>query len=286
MGFYSPATIVADARHHGVEIRGPDLVRSDWECTLELGDGRDPKTDRTAYAIRIGLSSVDGLGADAKEKLLAGRPWKSVSDVCLRSGLTQKALGRLARAGAFDSLFGPGESKDRRDALWKVLRAVVDKPSPLLHRAPAPEPRASLRPTSPIERTSDDYRVLGLSPDSHPAIHVRPYLRSHGVLRSDALAKHPDRMRVKAGGLVVARQRPGTAKGFCFLTLEDEAGFVNVIVRPKIFDAWKRTILGNAFLVVEGELQREDGVVNLQAESFTPVGALGGAESAKSRDFR
>ncbi len=282
MGFYSPATIVQDAKRHGVEVRGPDLLRSDWDCTLELRDGCDPRADRTAYALRIGLRYVDGLGKDAREKIYAARPFDSVGDVCRRSGLNQRALERLARAGAFESLY----AADRRQTLWQVARHAALRQAPLFSGLETSEPDAPLRPMTPVEKTTDDYRVLGLSPDSHPLSHLRKWLRARRILRSDALRTHPDRLRVKTAGLVVARQRPPTAKGFCFLTLEDEAGFVNVIVRPKIFEREKRTIVSNVFLVVTGEIQREDGVVNFQAESFSPLRPTAGADSVRSRDFR
>jgi error-prone DNA polymerase len=226
---------------------------------------------------------VKGLGEKARDRLeplLEGRRPATLEDWARDSGLTVTQLRALAEAGAFDTLW-----HDRRSALWELLRHARGAAGPLApavrDRRPAPVP-----PLSPAELTEADYRVTGLSPAGHPMRHVRAVLRTHGVVTAADLAKHGDGDRVTVGGLVICRQRPQTAKGFCFVTLEDETGLVNVVIVPKLFETHRRLIVSAPLLVVRGILQEEQGVLNVRARTFAAPDPEAGAAHARSHDFR
>ncbi len=295
MGFYAPGTIIEDARRHGVEVRGVDVMRSGWDCTVEgtgrpgTGDGTEDGGDPSPVprppspALRIGLRYVKGLGEkahDRLEPLLEGRRPATLEDWARASGLTITQLRALAEGGAFDTLW-----PNRRSALWELLRHARGTAGPLApvvrDRRPAPVP-----PLSPAELTEADYRITGLSPAGHPMRHVRAALRAEGVCRAADLARHRDGDRVAVGGLVICRQRPATAKGFCFVTLEDETGLVNVVIVPKLFEEHRRLIVRAPLLVVRGVLQEEQGVLNVRARTFAAPDPAGGAAHARSHDFR
>jgi len=297
MGFYAPGTIIEDARRHGVEVRGVDVMHSAWDCTVEngtdapahrrTGEEREPRCgDASAprcHALRIGLRYVKGLGEKARDRLepLIENPRPStLEDWARTSGLTVTQLRALAEAGAFDTLW-----PNRRSALWELLRHARGVAGPL---APAVRDRrpALLPPLTPAELTEADYRVTGLSPAGHPMRHLRDALRAQGVCRAADLARHRDGDRVAVGGLVICRQRPATAKGFCFVTLEDETGLVNVVIMPKLFEAHRRLIVRAPLLVVRGVLQEEQGVLNVRARTFAAPDPEGGAAHARSHDFR
>jgi error-prone DNA polymerase len=271
MGFYAPGTIVEDARRHGVEVRGVDVMRSGWNCTVE---GMD---------LRIGLRYVKGLGEKARDRLeplLAGDRPRTLEDWVRASGLTVTQLRTLAEAGAFDSLW-----PDRRSALWEILKHARGAAGPL---APVARDRraAPVPPLAPAELTEADYRVTGLSPAGHPLRHLRADLAAQGVCRADDLPRHRDGDWVTVGGLVICRQRPQTAKGFCFVTLEDETGLVNVVIVPKLFEAHRRLIVRAPLLVVRGVLQEEQGVLNVRARTFAAPLAEAGTAHTRSHDFR
>jgi error-prone DNA polymerase len=231
----------------------------------------------------MGLRLVTGLGPVARERLeqalAAGGPFRSLADVVDRSGLGEPELRLLCGAGAFGSFCA-----DRRAALWEVLRLVRGQGAPL---APSPtDPgRPPGRPLAAAERILADYRATGASAEGHPAEHLRPALDRLGALRSDRLPGVATGRRVRVGGAVVCRQRPGTAKGFFFATLEDEAGFVNVIVRPDRFEANARLLRTAPVLVVDGRLQNDQGVVNVLGERFASLAPVAGAEHVGSHDF-
>jgi error-prone DNA polymerase len=287
MGFYAPGTLVEDARRHGVEVRPVDATRSGWEATLE------PR-DVSAPAVRLGLRSIRGLGATARDRLeaaLAEGPFTSIADVVRRSGLDQRGLRHLAEAGAFDAML-PHEPdvRQRRAALWTLLDAARGDAGPLAPRHRAADEQREARAPVPamtrVELTEADYRMTGISLAGHPMSHVRPVLEPNGVRSAvDLLKNGRDGECVATAGLVICRQRPGTAKGFVFLTLEDETGLVNVVVTPQRFERQALLISRTPLLLVRGVLQVVQNVVNLRAQQFRALQAAVGAEFAKRHDF-
>src|SRR5437667_679299 len=209
MGFYHPATVVKDAQRHGVEVRPIDVTRSDWRCTIEAG------------ALRLGLRYVQGLRAEAAERLVAARPLGSVAEAAQRAELTRSELETLAHAGAF-AAFGLA----RREALWQAA-AVERDPASLLARACPQAAGAPLPPMTPCEETAADYAATRLTAGPHVMAHLRSRLAADGVLAARALEQMPHGARVRVAGHVIVRQRPGTAKGTCFLPLADETGTAN-----------------------------------------------------------
>jgi len=318
MGFYSVGTLVEDARRHGVEVRGVDLTRSAWETTLEgeggRGTGDEPLPLQPALtpsaargkgsspvphppsrppAVRLGLRLVQGLGPTARVRLeaaLSDGPFASVGDVVRRAGLDRRALRVLAEAGAFDAMVPeePGPRR-RRTALWRVLEALRGDAGPLAPRAAAGEtPRPpALPPMTPFQITEADYRVTGVSLNGHPLRHLRRLLEPNGVRTARAvLAAGRDAERnVAVAGLVIVRQRPGTAKGFVFLSLEDETGIVNVVVTPQHFERHALLLATCPLLLVRGTLQVQHGVVHLKGELFRELKAEVGAEYVRGHDF-
>jgi error-prone DNA polymerase len=257
MGFYHPATIVRDAQRHGQAIHPADVSVSGWLSTIEP-DG----------AVRLGLRYVKGLREEAGRRIEAERrrgPFASVADLVRRAGLHQDELGQLARIGALESLL-PG----RRAALWEAERAA--RPTgPLYAALPDPPEPSPLRPMTPIERVVADYEGTGLSLGPHPVAFHRARLGRMRVARAADLARLPDGAWVKVAGAVVVRQRPGTAKGFVFLNLEDETGLSNVIVRPALFHRHRLALVTEPFLLVEGRLQHQDHVISVRAERLWPL---------------
>jgi error-prone DNA polymerase len=310
MGFYAPGTLVEDARRHGVEVRPADLTRSRWDATLEpreekvrvLRSAQDDKLCRPersegpapgksrAPAVRLGVRSVRGLGAaarDALEQALAERPFTSIEDVVRRAGLDRRGLRHLAEAGALDGLL-PHEPdlRKRRAALWAVLEAARGDAGPLAPSASSIAHAAPLPSMTRVELTEADYRMTGISLAGHPMSHVRHVLTPNGVRSArDLLQNGRDGETVATAGLVICRQRPGTAKGFVFLTLEDETGLINVVVTPKRFERQALLISRTPLLLVRGVLQVEQKVVNVRAAQFRALEAAVGAEFAQRHDF-
>ena len=288
MGFYAPGTLVEDAKRHGVRVLPVDARVSRWDATLE-GSGGPP-------AVRLGFRSVRGLGPKAKEiveaALAAGSPFQSIEDFVHRTAFDRRTLRHLAEAGAFDS-FMPDEPvlRTRRAALWEVLDAARGDAGPLAPRRRAESAGRSaqsvvLPAMSPGELTEADYRMTGISLNGHPMSHLRALLAPNGIRSALDLVRHGrDGERVASAGLVICRQRPGTAKGFVFLTLEDETGTVNVVVTPKRFERQALLISTTPLLLVRGTLQVEQGVVNIRGESFRGLQAEVGAEYAQRHDF-
>jgi error-prone DNA polymerase len=297
MGFYAPGTLVEDARRHGVEVRPVDLTRSAWDATLEQREMQIPRSARNdgeesaSPAVRLGVRSVRGLGSTARDKLedaLKQGPFTSIDDVVKRAGLDRRSLRHLAEAGAFDP-FLPGEPdlRKRRAALWEVLDAARGDAGPLAprRRAPAAQ-RAPIPAMTPVEITEADYRMTGISLAGHPMSHVRTLMDENGVRCAKDLLRHgQDGETVAMAGLVICRQRPGTAKGFVFLTLEDETGLVNVVVTPPRFERQALLISRTPLLLVRGVLQVEQNVVNIRAKQFRALEAAVGAEFARGHDF-
>jgi error-prone DNA polymerase len=257
MGFYDPATIVGDAGRHGQGIRPADVNFSGWLCAIEP-DG----------AVRLGLRYVRGLREEAGRRLEAERqrrPFVSVEDLVKRGELRRDELTQLARVGALASL-----EPERRAALWEAERA--GRPAGALYQdLPAPREPSPLRPMTAEERLVTDYEGTGLTLGPHPMAFRRGRLGRMGVSRAADLAAFRHGAWVKVAGAVVVRQRPGTAKGFVFLNLEDETGLVNVIVRPALFHRYRLALVNEPFLLIEGNLQRQDNVTSVRAERLAPL---------------
>jgi len=230
---------------------------------------------RTTHAMRLGFRQVNGL-AEAhglRIESVRGRGFDSVRDLWLRTRLPPSALEGLANADAFNSL-----GLSRRDALWAVraLQRAGDKDDlPLFARVvmPEQEPDAALPPMPPGEHVVEDYRHLHLSLKAHPVSFLRGDFERRGILRHEKLTAIPNGQRVTVAGLVLVRQRPGTAKGVVFLTLEDETGVANAVVWKDCFDAHRRTVMSASFLVVHGKVQAAEGVIHVVAEGFTDLSA-------------
>jgi error-prone DNA polymerase len=274
MGFYAPSQLVREARRQGVEVQPVDVHASDWDCTLEPGPGRKP-------TLRLGLRLVKGLSRAGAERLVAARaqgPWDSVVDLAGRARLDRGDLRALAAADALAGLAG-----NRRLAAWEVTG--IGRPLPL---APAPrEPQALplLPPPSEGEAIAGDYASLGLSLRRHPLALLRGHLDRRRLLSAREVGEVPAGSRVATAGLVINRQRPGTASGVTFVTLEDETGFVNLVVWRQLAERQRATLLGARLLGVEGEIQREAGVTHLVARRLRDYSGLLGGLVTQSRDF-
>ena len=243
-----------------------------------------------APAVRLGIRSVRGLGATARDNLeraLAERPFTSIEDVVQRAGLDRRAIRHLAEAGAFDAFLPhEGDLRKRRGALWAVLEAARGDAGPLAPRRRTTADVAPVPAMTAVELTEADYRMTGISLAGHPMSHVRSVLEPNGVRTAkDLLQNGRDGETIATAGLVICRQRPGTAKGFVFLTLEDETGLVNVVVTPKRFEDQALLISRTPLLLVRGVLQVEQKVVNVRAKLFRALQAAVGAEFAQRHDF-
>ena len=280
MGFYAPAQIVRDARQHGIEVRPADVNYSDWDCTLEPGGA--PSGPGGGYALRLGLRQVKGVGQEDAEWLIAarGNGYRDPASIWRRAGIAAPTLEKLARADAFSSM-----RLSRRDALWaiKPLQRTM-LPLPLFAAARAAELGEELEVALPRmtvgEEVIEDYASLRMTLRAHPVRLVRH--RLGGTIPSDHLLDVPDASVVTIAGLVLVRQRPGTAKGVIFVTLEDETGVSNVIVWPKVLDTSRRIILSARLMRVTGKLQREGIVTHIVADKVEDLSnlldGLGGEE--------
>ena len=251
MGFYHPATLVKDAERHGVVFRPIDVARSQWQCTLEPGDG--------GPAVRLGLRYVRGLRREAAERLVARRPFGSVAEAAQAGELARDEVEALAYAGAFAGL-----GLARREALWQAAAAERDPASLLAHVRP--RAAAPLAPMTPFEETAADYAATQLTTGPHVMVHLRPRLAAAGVRTARDLPQVPHGGHVRVAGHVIVRQRPGTAKGMCFLTLEDETGTANAFLTPPLYERWRVLLNTTPLLEVEGRLERRDGVTHVRAE--------------------
>jgi error-prone DNA polymerase len=285
MGFYHPATLVRDAQRHGVEVRPVDVQRSGVMCRWEdreLREGeRDPRTGAAPAvgALRLGLRFVRGLRGRAAlsiETEAAKAPFADAGDLVRRCDLHEDELQRLAAVGA---LAGFGLS--RRAALWQVAR-LARPAGPLLDRLPDPEP-SPLPEMTPAEETRADYGGVQLTLGPHPLAYLREQLASKGVTAAEGLAALPNGARVRTAGSVIVRQRPGTAKGLLFLTLEDETGMSQAVVPSDLLQQHRKLIVGSPGLVVEGVLQKRDGTVSVKGERFWSLKEL---VAVPSHDFR
>ncbi len=286
MGFYAPGEIVRDAAEHGVEARPPDVNRSDWDNTLEEGPRafekgharhRDMTGDiQSSHALRLGFRQIDGLKEAEFRKLVAarGRGFCSLRDVWLRGGLSPASIERLAQADAFRSI-----GLDRREALWAARalnRVGGEEDLPLFERAAmaAREADVDLPALRIGEHVVEDYRTLRLSLKAHPASLIRDDLCERGVVEAERLSAMKDGARVLTAGLVLVRQRPDTASGVIFMTLQDETSIANIIVWPAVFERFRAEVLGARLCAVEGRIQNEHGIVHVIAERLTDYSPL------------
>jgi error-prone DNA polymerase len=273
MGFYAPAQIVRDAREHGVEVRPVCVNASRWDSTLEeAGGGR--------FVVRLGLRMVKGLANAEAARLIAARarPFASVEELWQRAGVSASSLVTLAEADAFRPAFG----LSRREALW-ALKALHDEPLPLFAAASQrdgtiipeiDEPAVALKAMTAGREVVEDYGHVGLTLRAHPVAFLRGDLTRHRIQTcTDATAKR-DGALVRVAGLVLVRQRPGSAKGVMFITLEDESGIANIVVWPDLFERERRTILAARLLSVEGKIQREGEVVHIVARRLENLADL------------
>jgi len=292
MGFYAPAQLVRNAREHGVEVRPVDVNQSEWDCTLEGGGlraacGFAPTAHcplSTAHcAVRLGFRILHGmLETHARQIEQARRegPFRSMEDFSRRTGLSRSALVRLAKAGTFGSL-----GLDRREALWHAL-AQDQKELPLFDAPLRPETEpANLPKMSAAEEVLADYRTTGLSLGAHPLEFLRPGLNELGVVQAARLKTAPNGKPVSVAGIVLVRQRPATAKGITFVTLEDETGQANLIIRSAVWKRNRRAALGATVLLAHGRLQRQDRVIHVLCTKLENLSGRLADLASRSRDF-
>jgi error-prone DNA polymerase len=260
MGFYAPAQIVRDAREHGVTVLPVDVNFSQWDNLLEDIPGPQP-------AVRLGFRQIDGFAERDTDLLLADRhePYRTIEDMHRRLRLDRRAFTALADADAFGSL-----DIDRRAALWAVRRLPNDETLPLFRAAStselAEEPRTKLPEMAAAEHVIADYETTRLSLKGHPLQYLREGLAAEGVSTCRAVQEGANGGRMKVAGIVTVRQRPGSAKGVVFLTIEDETGIANIVVWPKIMKAFRREVMGARLVRIEGRIQRSpEGVVHVVA---------------------
>jgi error-prone DNA polymerase len=268
MGFYSAATLVKDAQLHGLRVKPIDVLHSDWFCTLEHASrqpGRN-KDDRQRPTLRLGLLYARGIGQESADALITARKqcvFNSIHDLALRVPELRKTnLTMLAQIGALNSL---GEGIHRRDALWQVEYAGRST-GPLLRELPEQEDESPLAQMTVEERLTADFNGTGVTVGPHPMVYHRPALLRIGIVCASDLRELPHGRKTSIAGCVIARQRPGTAKGFVFLSLEDETGISNAIVTPAVYEQYRRLVTYGKFLIVEGKLQNQENVVSVKAD--------------------
>ncbi|ACL65674.1 DNA polymerase III, alpha subunit [Anaeromyxobacter dehalogenans 2CP-1] len=281
MGFYAPHTLVEDAKRHGVEVRGVDVGCSGWESSLEgAAPGRPAAPGETAV-LRVGLHAVRGLPRAVGEAILEARaagPFGSVAELVRRARLSRAWLVRLAEAGALGAL-----APDRRDAVWRSLAVEADGGDLFAGLAP-PEPEVALPAASAADEVSADFATTGLSVRGHPMALVRPGLGGDRIRTARELGRLPDRAPVEVAGLVIVRQRPETARGIVFVSLEDETGIANLVVMPDVYERFRPVVRGAPFLLARGRVERSGKVVNVRVDSVAPL-ALAPSMGARARDF-
>jgi error-prone DNA polymerase len=301
MGFYAPSQLVQDARRHGVEVRPVDVTVSEWDCTLEKAGTHhffrdappaDPAGDEKrgaspfsphlpAPALRLGLRLVTGLSEAGAQRIVDARraaPFADSADLARRAQLDRRDLDRLADAGALAALAG-----HRHAAVWDV--AGVERLPPLLAGSTFDEAAATLPAPTEGQDIVADYRTQGLTLRRHPLALLRRQLARRRLITSADVAQAPHGRIVRTAGIVVGRQRPDTASGVVFVTLEDETGATNVIVWRDLGDRQRRELLGSKLLAVFGKVEREGPVVHLIAGRLADLSPLLGGLATKSRDF-
>jgi error-prone DNA polymerase len=257
MGFYHPATLVKDGQRHGVRFLSVDVNHSGRRCRWEGG------------AVRVGLRFVHGLNREAADTIEAERlraPFTNTADLTHRCGLSAEHLERLAHVGGLASL-----GLSRRAALWQVSE-VAGRRGPLFADLP-PESVSPLHEMAPLDETVADYAGLHLTTGPHLMAYMREEMDRRGVVPVVALNDISDGEVVRVAGAVIVRQRPGTAKGFVFLTMEDETGMVQAIIRPDMYRKHRAFIVSTPVVLVEGPLQKQDGTISVKARRFEAVHA-------------
>jgi error-prone DNA polymerase len=275
MGFYHPATLVKDAQRHGLHFKPIDVMHSQWECTIE--------PDKS---VRLGFNYLKGLRREIAARIIDERtrePFTSIRNLVRRvPAIRKEELNSLAEAGALN--FIRDEASHRREALWDAELAVRPV-GELLESAAADEGPSPLAPMEAPERLLADYRSTGLTIGMHPMRLYREHMDRLGVIPAADLAHIPDGVLVRIAGSVICRQRPGTANGFVFVSLEDETGIANAIVLPDLFAAQRLTIVEEPFLLIEGILQNQHGSASVKASRVEALRALATAASV-SHDFQ
>jgi error-prone DNA polymerase len=270
MGFYSPATLVKDAQRHGVEVRPIDVARSAWECTLEPASEQAGATGaaRSGPAVRLGLRYVTGLSERTGRAIAEGRPFAHLADLAARAAPRRDELETLAELGALSGI--DPSARSRRAALWQIA-ALERDPESLFAGTPPRAGPSPLPEMTGLEETLADYRDSGLTTGPHLMAHLRPDLDRRGVLCAAALRGVPDGRFVRTAGHAIVRQRPGTAKGFCFLTLEDETGTSNAVLTPFYFRRFRMPLHTAAIIEIAGPIQHVDDVIHVRVRELTPL---------------
>jgi error-prone DNA polymerase len=273
MGFYSSLTLIKDAQRHGLRFKSVDLRYSEWPCTVEEHDG--------ALCVRLGFNYVKGFRHATAERLVNERqrgPFASIDELKRRvPELSARELNSLAELGALNAL-----APHRRDALWNTqlaLRPVGE----LLEEASVEVPASPLAAMTPLERLSADFRNSGLTIGAHPMRFHREELQRRGIVSVGAAARRRDGAGVRVAGAVICRQQPATAKGFVFVSLEDETGIINVIVPPALFQTVRATLISEPYLVISGVLQNQQGAISVKASHVAALRLE--AEPVASHDF-
>jgi error-prone DNA polymerase len=297
MGFYQPFTLIKDAQRHGLQVRPVDVMCSDWLCTIEQGD-------QAEKVLRLGLKYVKGMREEVGLTIMRERtrkPFASIDDLSQRvPELRKEELRKLAAVGALNFIQSDRSTTpapkypstditsglkqtNRRDALWQVER--VSRPAgPLYCLLQEEDANSPLLPMTVAERMDADFRGTGMTIGKHPVAFHRDELQKLGAFRAVDTYQMRNGSRVVVGGWVIVRQRPGTAKGFVFLTLEDETGVSNIIITPQLFDKNRLNLVNHPFLLIEGTLQHQDNVVSVKAKRIRPLSfKMGGPPS---HDFR
>lgn len=273
LGFYTPSQLVQDARRHGVAVRPVDVNHSTWPCTLETGLEQP--------AVRLGLALIKGFSEQAANRIVAARltrPFDNTADLAQRALLSPPALRKLADAGALATLAG-----HRRLAHWAAAGIRYDED--LLQHMPASALQPGLFPPTEASDIVNDYASLGLTLGRHPLALLRPRLQRMRWINAADLRTLANGRHARAAGLVTCRQRPGTAHGVMFVTLEDETGYINVVVRQQLIERQRRELLQSNLLGVEGVVQKEGDVVHLIAHRLTDHSRLLGRLATTARNF-
>ena len=282
MGFYHPAILIKDAQRHGLRVLPVDVNRSQWDCTLEdttPAPGPRPPAPARHLALRLGLRYVRSLREQAARAIVAAAPFTSIDDLALRvPELRRDELNMLAEVGALNPL----EQIHRRQALWDAERAARPV-GPLLERLEETGRASPLARMNTDERLRADFYGTGVTIGRHPMAYRREEMQALGVTPAGALAGIRNGCVVRIAGAVIVRQRPGTAKGFVFLSMEDETGIMNVIVEPGLYDRYREALIAAPYLLIDGTLQNQDNVISVKAGRISPLDA---ATAAPSHDFR
>jgi len=287
MGFYNASTLVKDAQLHGLRVKPINVLHSDWFCTLEPETKKEPEDEgKERFAMRLGLLYARGLRKEMGEALVRARkiqPFDSIHNLALRvPELRKNDLTMLARIGALNSL---GEGIHRRDAIWQVEYAGRAA-GPLLRALTETGEDSAQSPLAQMtidERLAADFQGTGVTVGPHPMAYQRNRLSEMGIVRARDLKNFPHGRTTQIAGCVIARQRPGTAKGFVFLSLEDETGISNAIVTPAVYEQYRRVVTYGKFLIVEGKLQNQENVISVKADCvrLLEIGAI----DVRSHDF-